>query len=174
MSKYAELYQLTKEEYRQSEVRFDTIDGKAANYLSVLTLLLGAAGFFVHWVAENLLPPRTWLAWILVAIALLTGAGLIIAWFLIFSVLRVHKFKIVQITDEMLAFFRENTQVDIHYALAKRFKEAWEENHAALDLKAERLARGYDWIVRTVTLLVLFSLLYASYIWSSGGVPAAK
>ena len=174
MSKYAELYQLAKEEYRQSEVRFDTIDGKAINYLSALTLLVGASGYFVKWVVDNFIPPRSLPAWILTGLAALTAGALILAWGRVFSVLRVHKFKTFLLTDETLLFFQRNTEADIHFALARGFKDAWAENRAALELKAERLARGYDWIVRAMILLVLFSALYGTYIWASGGVRAAE
>ncbi len=46
MGKYKGLYDYSKGVFETEHDRFKSIDGKAAQYLSVLTLLIGIAGFF--------------------------------------------------------------------------------------------------------------------------------
>jgi hypothetical protein len=165
MDKYAELYQLTKESLAQSEERFDSIDGKASSYLSVLTLLVGAAGFFVRWGVDTLVPPAGVLELTALALALGTTGALVMAWLRAFQVLRVHKIRGMILGDETIQFFDNNRLIDIYYALARENTVAWQANRAVSDAKAATLASAYRWITATVVLLLVFSTLYLALRW---------
>ena len=80
MDKYKELYDLAREAAAQTEARFDQIDAKASTYLAVFTVLLGGAGYFVKWVADQLLPPRDPLQWLLTIRATSLGSQLRTGW----------------------------------------------------------------------------------------------
>ncbi|MFQ5550027.1 MAG: hypothetical protein ACE5FJ_02170 [Gemmatimonadales bacterium] len=165
MDKYEELYRLAKDLVEQTEARFDTIDGKAASYLSVLTILIGAAAFFLKWVTDTLIPPESPLAWVMCVVALGIAASVVAAWLLVFGVLRIHRIDIPPMNEEMIRFFREHEPVDIWFGLAVRHKNAWRTNQAANDAKLAELALGYRMIIFTMMLLVLFTGLYAAYVW---------
>lgn len=166
MNKYEELYRLAKDLVEQTEARFDTIDDKAANYLSVLTLLVGAAAFFIKWVTDTLIPPQQPLQWLLCVVAVAVTLCVVTAWWLVFRVLRIHKIKMPPLNDEMIRFFDEHDETDIYYALAKEYKGAWEDNQAVNNAKLRDLAIGYRMIIITGSLLLVFATLYAVYVWT--------
>jgi hypothetical protein len=166
MSKYQDLYHLAKDLVEQTEARFDTIDAKAANYLSVLTLLIGASAFFLKWVTDTLIPPRGPLPWTLSIVALGIAGSVVAAWLTVFRVLRSHRLRMPPLNEEMIRFFDEHDEVDLYYALTRRYKDAWAANEAVNDAKLRDLARGYRLIIITVVLLAVFSMLYTAYVWS--------
>ena len=165
MNKYEELYRLAKDLAEQTEARFDTIDGKAASYLSVLTLLVGVAAFFVKWITDTLIPPTTLLEWSLAFVAVGLVALVAVSWWMVFRVLRVHRIWTPPLTNEMLAFFEEHEETDLYFALAKRYQEAWARNQAVNETKAADLAAAYRAIILPGVLLIVFSVLYIAYIW---------
>jgi hypothetical protein len=167
MSKYEQLYHLAKDLVEQTEARFDTIDAKAANYLSVLTLLIGAAAFFLKWVTDTLIPPAGVLQWTLSVVALGVGSCVVAAWLTVFRVLRSHRLRMPALNDEMIQFFDANEEVDIYYALVRRYEQAWAQNEMVNDTKPRDLARGYRLIILTVVLLTAFAALYTAYVWTS-------
>jgi predicted MFS family arabinose efflux permease len=71
MERYKELYNYSKEAFEREYDRFKNIDQKATQYLSVLTLLIGIAGFFVNWVVANFVPPKNIFEFILFVLAIL-------------------------------------------------------------------------------------------------------
>lgn len=166
MDKYQELYQLAKHLVEQTESRFDTIDAKAANYLSALTLLLGAAAFFLKWVTDTLIPLDGNLEWSLGILGVAETLSVVAAWWLVFRVLRIHRIRVPPLNDEMIRLFDEHEAVDIYYALARRYKDAWAENQTVNDAKLRDLALGYQAIILSVVLLLAFAALYAAYVWT--------
>ncbi|SRR6266545_4382495 len=168
MDKYKELYDLCREAVAQAEARFDAIETKASIYLSVLTVLVGTAGFFAKWAADHLVPPVGVLSWMLVVTAGATVMSVVAAWFLVLQVLRVHRIKVLPLDQGTLAFFRRNKLVDIHYALARDFAEAWQTNTAVNERKLQKLTFAYRMIMVTIVVALLFGLLYAVRAWSVG------
>lgn len=160
MEKYKELYLLAKEVFNEEQNRFNRIDEKAAKYFSVLTLLVGAAGFFGKWLVNTLIPPDGTLEWAL----LLLGIGLLVtvlvSWFTVFSVFRIHEMRKIPLSSEMIDFFDKNKLLDIHYALARGLKEALEENRKTTDSKSRILSRGYNVMRIAIVLLALVSVLF--------------
>jgi hypothetical protein len=167
MNKYEELYRLAKDLVEQTEARFDTIDAKAANYLSVLTLLIGAAAFFLKWVTDALIPPVGLLQWTLSLVALSIASSVVAAWLTVFRVLRSHRLRMPALNDEMIQFFDAHEETDIYYALARSYKAAWAQNEIVNDTKLQDLARGYRLIILTVALLATFAGLYTVYVWNA-------
>jgi hypothetical protein len=165
MDKYAELYQLTKESLAQAEDRFNAIDGKASSYLSLLTLLVATAGFFVKWVVDRFVPPAGILELAMVLLALATTGTVVMSWYRAFQVLRVHRTRGIVLSDETIQFFDKNRLIDIHYALAKENTVTWRANRSVNDAKAAALASAYRWTTATVALLLVFSSLYLALRW---------
>ena len=168
MDKYKELYDLSREAVAQGEARFDAIGTKASIYLSVLTVLVGMGGFFAKWAADHLLPPVDRLSWLLVVSAGATVLCVAAAWFLVLRVLRVHRIKVLPLSEETLAFFRHNRLVDIHYALARDFAEAWQTNTAVNEQKLQKLTFAYRMIMVTIVVALTFGSLYAVRAWVQG------
>lgn len=166
MNKYEELYRLAKALAEQTEARFDTIDAKAASYLSVLTLLVGVAAFFLKWITDTLIPPTGVLEWLLCIVGLAVTALVAVSWWLVFRVLRIHRIRTPPLSKEMIQFFDEHDETDLYFALAKRYQEAWAANHAVNEAKAGDLAGGYWAIILTGATLLLFSALYVIYTWA--------
>jgi len=165
MDKYKELYELTKESLAQSEDRFNAIDGKASSYLSILTLLVGAAGFFLKWVIDIFVPPGGVLDFAVVVLALGTTGTLVMSWYRAFQVLGVHRTRGIVLGDQTIEFFDTNPLIDIHYALAKENTVTWQANRAVNDAKATTLAAAYWWITACVALLLVVSALYLALRW---------
>ncbi len=168
LDKYKELYDLCREAAAQAEARFDTIETKAATYLSVLTVLVGAGGFLAKWVADTLIPPHALLDRCLVALAAVTLPSLAVAWWLAFSALRVSRIRVLELDAEMLGFFRGNNLTNIYYAMARGFVEAWETNGRVNGEKLRKLTFAYRTIILLVILMLLFCLLYAMRAWLGG------
>src|SRR6266513_5690859 len=119
MDKYKELYDFARDAVAQSEARFDAVDAKASNYLSIFTILFGGAGFFVKWVADHLLPPQGSLRWALVILAVPT-AGLVAAtWLSLLRVLKVRRIRVLPFDDATVQYFRTNQLVDVHFNVAR-------------------------------------------------------
>jgi hypothetical protein len=165
LDKYKELYDLAREATGQTERRFDTVESKAAAYLSVLTALVGAGGFFAKWVADELLPPKQFLDWCLVGLAVATLAFLSAAWLLVFGALRVSRIRVLALGQDTLEYFRQNTLVDIYYAMAKGFADAWAVNNDVNAKKLRKLTFAYRIIIVLVALVLLFSVLYGVRAW---------
>jgi hypothetical protein len=170
MEKYKELYDLSREAVAQAEARFDAIETKASIYLSVLTVLVGTAGFFAKWAADHLLPPVGALSWLLVVFAGATVSCVAAAWFLVLQVLRVHRIRVLPLDDATLAFFRHNKLVDIYYALARDFAEAWQTNTGVNERKLQKLTFAYRMIMVTIVVSLVFGFLYAVRAWLHGAL----
>lgn len=166
MEKYKELYDLSKEVLNEELNRFTRIDDKAAKYLSVLTLVAGAATFFGKWLIDNLMPPKTALEWILIIVAFLLCVMIFISWCMIFNVLKLHDVTKIPLNDETIKFFDDNELVNIYYALAKGNKEALAKNRITTDLKSKQLYMGYNAIIACGLCLVLFLSFFIAYKWN--------
>lgn len=167
MDKYKELYELSKEVLKEELSRFNRVDDKAAKYLSVLTLVAGAAAYFGKWIIDNLIPPKTALEWILVIIAALLCASIFVSWFLIFNALRLHNVMKPPLNDETIIFFDDNRMIDIYYALAKGNRDAIKVNRDTIDRKSKRLYNGYNAIIVSGFILVAFLLLFIVHSWNN-------
>jgi hypothetical protein len=169
MDKYKELYDFARESIAQSEVRLDAVDSKASNYLSVFTVLLGGAGFLVKWVADQVLPPHGFLPWMLLILAASTAALAVATWLSLLRVLKVQKIRVLPFDHATVQYFRANRLVDVHFNVARSLSEAWIANQAAHEGKIEKLTVAYRMMILTLTIVLLFSLLYAVHTWTARG-----
>jgi hypothetical protein len=167
VEKYKELYELSKEVLKEELSRFARIDDKAAKYLSVLTLVAGAAAYFGKWVIDNLIPPKTPLEWVLVIVATILCATIFVAWLLVFNALRLHNVTKPPLNDEMVKFFDDNEMIDIYYALTKGNKKALRVNRDTTDRKSKRLYHGYNAIIVSGFVLVMFLSLFVLHSWNN-------
>ncbi len=167
MEKYKELYELSKEVLKEELSRFTRIDDKAAKYLSVLTLVAGAAAFFEKWIIDKLIPPKTFLEWVLVIIAALLCVTIFVSWFLVFNVLRLHNLTKPPLNDETIKFFDDNKMIDIYYALAKGNRDALKVNRVTTDCKSKSLSQGYKALIVSGFILITFLSLFVVYSWNN-------
>lgn len=162
LEKYKELYQLSKEVFNQERNRFKDIDEKAARYLTVLTFVLGAAGYIGNWMVGNVLHPTTCKDCLL----LLTGITLVVctfvSWLVSFLVLRIQTTAEIPIA---VKFFDENRLVDIYHALARGMDDAFKKNKDVTDEKARWLRMAHPLIITTGSLFFVFALLYGIRSW---------
>ena len=167
MEKYKELYELSKEVLKEELNRFARIDEKAAKYLSILTLVAGAAAYFGKWVIDNLIPPKTAMEWVLVIVAAILCAAIFVSWFLVFNSLRLHNVTKPPLNDEVIKFFDDNEMTDIYYALTKGNKEALIVNRDITNRKSKRLYHGYNAIITSGFVLVAFLCLFVLHSYNN-------
>ena len=165
MENYKELFAFAKEAFKEDLERLKSIDQKASNYLSVLTLLLGVAGFFIKWVVEHFIPPQNALAVVLFVLTILIVAGILSSWFFTFSVLRLQRVATYPLDEATIKFFTDNELVDVYYYLSIGIQGAVEDNRKIGDAKSRRLNHGYRSILYTVILLLTFGIFFAVYTW---------
>ena len=165
MDKYEELYKLSKAVFDEEQSRFNQIDEKASYYLSVLTLLLGVAGYFASRLIELFLPPHRPVEFILLALAFLIVVSLLASWAAIFSVIRVHTTLKIPLDDQIFDLFNSQDSNTIFYSLSIGIKHALMVNRQIGDNKAKKLYHGYRFICSTVLLLVLFAGFFGYYTW---------
>lgn len=165
MENYKELYALAKEVFNAELDRFYRLEQKASQYLSVLTILLGASGFFMKWLFENFFPPRNRFDVALIILAAATMASLVVAWFAAFSSLRVYQISIIPLNSVWVDFFKKNKLIDIYYYLSQTITAGREHNRRVLSKKGRWMNVGYNSMRIAVICLVAFGLLFAVYSW---------
>jgi len=172
LQKYKELYDFSIKLLNDEQERFVRLDEKASRYLSVLTLLFGLYVFFAQWlIAEKrLLRPASYLDWALLLVMFLAFVAILVAWYLTFSVLRIHLLERVVLDQETIDYFDGNTLIDVYYGTAKGLATAFARNAQATDRKSEKLAWSYRMIKVCVLLLILLSILYIAYYQLTGKV----
>ncbi len=164
--KYKELYDLSIKLLFEEQNRFHRIGQKASSYFTVLTLILSLSIFFIKWIATSLIPPTGLIEWILLILGFLLIVFLVISWFLIFSVHKVHNVIKIPLTKEMIHFFRDNRLIDIYYALAKGNQAVYEKNVETTNKKSLRLVWSYRMMITSVIILLAFSCVYGYYNWN--------
>lgn len=162
IEKYKELYDLSKEVFSEELGRSARIDDKASKYLTVITFLLGAYAFFCKRILDSILPPKSFLEWFLVIVAGLLLLFLIIAWFIIFWIFKIHEFIKIPIDID---FFKDNKLIDVYYGLSKGIKINLLENRKQINRKSKNLYYGYISICVIVVTLVILSILFATHAW---------
>ncbi len=168
LEKYRDLYVLSKEVLAEEQQRFHRIDEKASRYLSVLTFVVGADAFFGNWILENLVPPDSGWEWLLVVLGVLLFLSTVVSWLSVFSILKVHALTKIPLDAETISFFKDNRLEYIYYALARGNESALRKNRDVTDNKSARLYRAYNIILFTISLLVIFLLVYGGHEWLSG------
>jgi len=161
LEKYRELYLLAKEVYNSELDRFDKIDDKAAKYLSSLTFVIAMLGLFGKWLITEVLPPSSLIEWLVVVAALATLASLILSWFFLFRVLRLHTVKKLPLSDETVSLFKERNLATALYAMTKGLKNAHHTNRETVDEKVKWLHYGYRSMIVSGTLLLILMLTLA-------------
>lgn len=165
MDNLKELYAYSKEQFNREYDRFKNVEGKAAQYLSALTLLIGAAGFFLKWVVDSFVPPRNLFEWALVVLAGLVLGTLLVAWFFTFKVLKVFTIVTPPLNEAMIDFFVDENLPYIYYRVAKQQSEDLKQNRTECNRKVSALGTAYKLICGSVLFLVLFLSAYVAYNW---------
>ena len=116
IEKYKELYDLTIRLLLEEQNRHSRLSEKSTTYFSVFTFIIGLSMFFIKWLLNTIIPPESTFEWILFVLGILLITILVITWFLIFSVHRIHIVNKIPLTTEMIDFYRENRLIDIYYS----------------------------------------------------------
>ncbi|MEQ1879093.1 MAG: hypothetical protein ABL958_20805 [Bdellovibrionia bacterium] len=163
--KYKQLFEYSNAAFNREYERFKILEQKATQYLSILTLLIGIAGFFVKWVVDNFIPPRNFWEWILVILTGLIFATLAAGWFRAFSVIRVFTLLTPPMDQALIDFFVAENEDYIYYDRASKMAVALAENRKTMSSKTQKLVSAYKCICAGVVLLILFSIAFAAYNW---------
>lgn len=164
LKKYKELYDLSREVFSEELSRSARIDDKASKYLTLITFLLGAYAFFCKRILDSILPPKSLLEWLLIAISSLLLIFLTIAWFITFKIIMIHEFRKIPIDID---FFDNNQLKEIYYGLSEGIKDNLMINRDKINLKSKKLYYSYNLIRIIVVTLVILSLLFAVHAWSN-------
>lgn len=174
MEKYKELYTYSKEAFEREYDRFKSIDKKATQYLSVLTLLIGIAGFFGNWVVENFVPPMNIWEFILLALTVLILATLTAGWFQTFYVIRMQDLETYPLNSEVIDFFNSENEPYIYYELSRKTHESLMKNMVVGNRKSKTLISAYKYICVSVILLIVFSISFGAYKWNSNSMRSTS
>jgi hypothetical protein len=109
---------------------------------------------------QNLIPPNGMLGCLIVQSITVLFLAALIAWWLVFSCLRIHVLVKPPMDEATLKFFDDNSLIDIYYALAKGNMAAFKQNKAVGDRKSQALYRGYVAMnIAVGAMTILFALL---------------
>lgn len=165
MENYKELYSLSKDVFKEEVERFKNLEEKASNYLSVLTLLLGVAGYFINWLLNSLIPPQNLLDVMLLGIGSFILLSLLVAWFSVFSALKSYKVMVIPLNQAIIDFFDTNKMVDVYYYLSVQMKDMREVNRKRFNQKGRWLNVGYNSMRVSVICLIIFGVVFTYYKW---------
>jgi len=165
VDKYKELYDLSIKLLLEEQNRFVRIDEKSSLYFNVFTFIIGLSLFFVKWLYNTIIPPRSLMEWFLLILGMFLLTSLVWSWCLLFSVLKVHVVNKIPLTDEMIHFYRDHRLIDIYYVIARGNKNAYEENVRITNRKAGKLAKSYKMMVISVVLVLAFAIAFGVHNW---------
>lgn len=160
LDKWKELYELSKEIFREEQTRFRRLDEKAAKYLTILSFFLGAAGLIGKWIANDLLPPNGWLEGLLATLGLLLIGSVFASWLLTFLVLRVRGVKEIPLHEEMLDLFVRNDLSTVYKTLAATNRRLLSENRRITKHKGKLLSWGHTLMLVMAVLIVMFGCTF--------------
>jgi len=169
LEQYKEFYELSLKVLQHEDERFRSIDEKATRYFSVLTILLGLAGFLGQQICEKILPPATCLEYFLFIFAVFLACSLVVAWVFLFFVMMLRSLYAIPMNDEMIAFWKTNNLLDIYNAMAKKIAEVVQKNIQTTERKIRWLRAGYYAMAVSLVFLVLFSILFVIHAWTTKG-----
>ncbi len=170
LEKYKELYVLSKEVLVEEQQRFHRVEERASRYFSLLTLIVGVDAFFGNWILENFVPPDSAWKWSLAILGALLFVSTIASWLLVFRIMKIKPLTKMPLDTDTISFFRQNRLLDIYYALAKGNESALRQNRRITEMKFARLQQAHRVILFTVSLLVVFLLVYGGHEWVSGEI----
>ncbi|MFH1283795.1 MAG: hypothetical protein ABII27_09060 [bacterium] len=142
LAKYKELFEFSKYVYNEEIERFRKLDEKASRYFSVYSILIGMFGLLTKLIIGNHNPVKL-LDWASLVFFMISAIFLILSWWYAFKVLKVHELEKIAISDDMIIFYDSNNLIDIHYALSKRMKEAYQKNNKNNNDKSHLLYKNY-------------------------------
>ncbi len=167
MENYKELYEHSKNVFNEELQRFSRIDLKASQFFTVITLLIGATGYFWKWLLDNTIPPKCLIDWTLFFLGILLSLFVLISWYFNFKVLRLQDLLKSPLNDETIIFFSKNRLIDIYYHMSEEYKNSLVHNRKITDNKSKYLSYGYKSIIISVSFLIIFSVFLTIKIWNN-------
>lgn len=158
--KYKELYELSKHIYQEELGRAYRFDDRASKLLPAYAVLTGILGLIIKWFFDNGLPLTGFLDYLIAILLCATIIFLIVGLCATIRVfIKAHNFHKLPLDESLLEFFLNNQLIDIHFALSKRIKEAYEKNYVTTNEKASLFAKVYYPTVLAAILLFLSLVL---------------
>ncbi len=155
--KFKEYYQLSLEVLRGEKERFRNLDDKATKYLTSVSILTGAGGFFLKWLMTSLFPPRSWLECLLLLVGGLSVAGVLVCWVTLIRVLKIQSTLEIPIHDEMQRLFENEPLGRLYMTLAVNIRDALYQNRAATAQKARLLLVAHNLMILLISLLMVLA-----------------
>lgn len=167
LEKWKLFYNLTDEVYNREESRYERLEEKAAHCLIAFTLLLAIYSFLWKHVLDNVIPPECFLEEILSVFSVILLLLFIISWIFTFLTFKVSKRKIMPIHEGMVEYFEDKSRnlAEIYKGLGEINKEAYEDNREGTIKEVERFKRGFRMILFSIFTLIVFIIMYATYLW---------
>lgn len=161
------LFEYAKDVFNEQRNVFRDLESKAARYLTVLTAFLGAAGFFGHWIAKTLLPPKTCMECMVAIVGLLLIGVVFLSWLLVFWVLKIGAYHEMPLSSGVVDRFRKGDLPTILSEVTAGILEAYAKNSGVLSKKAHWLNCGHRVMIVTVATLLFCALLFAALSWGA-------
>jgi hypothetical protein len=169
LERWKVFYNLSCEVFNREESRYERLEEKASKCLTAFTFLLIIYGFLWKYASDNLMkPPRTFLEEILSVFSVLLLLTFIFTWLLTFRTFQTQTREVMPLGEDTLKYFKnkERSLRDIYEGLGKTNKKAYEKNKEVTNEELNRFKLGYRMIWISTILLMVFVLMYSTYLWS--------
>lgn len=164
--KYEELYKYSKDLLKEELDRIKALDAKAAMYLSVMGILIGSFSLLGRQVFGDIIPPQSFIQWVVLAFGLLTLAGFIAAAVYLYRVVNQHEVRRLPLKKEVFNAVKEHDIEKIHYSWAVRCRKAFVHNRKTSIRKSNLLKCAYYLIAISLFFLIVFIFSSAVNQWA--------
>lgn len=157
MNKKELLFQYAQEAFNLELERFKSAEEKAGRFITLLSITIVAYGAALKVFAEDYLPPKSPLEWILFSIIALTLVALASSWSLLFRSLNMIQMPRMPLTDKTFENFGHLKIENLQHDLARTYKQGLDIARINVEDKFKLLKLAY----RDITLSAW--LVFASF-----------
>jgi hypothetical protein len=162
-------YSLSSEVFNREEARYERLEEKASKCLTAFTFLLVIYGFLWGSALKTLmLDTQTFLKGLLSVFSVFLLLLFIFSWLLTFRTFQTRGREVMPLGEDTVKYFKdkERNLRAIYEGLGKTNKKAYENNKRVTDEELNRFKLGYKMIWVSTILLIIFIIMYSTYLWS--------
>lgn len=167
--KYEDLYRVTKEILEREIKRDASVEEKALRYLTVIGLLIAAAGYSVKEPLVMVSSSASGLNTLCIIVFAVLWLILLIAVIIMFRVLSIREIH-VPINRGIVEYYDAHCYLDILYASSLNHTELDEKNQIQTNRRASLLKLGHYLILIAILVFAIFMGLTITRIWASGNI----
>lgn len=162
--KYEDLYKVTKEIFEREIKRDGSVEEKALRYLTVIGLLIAAAGYVTKEPLAGIVLPLSEFEYIVLLFILGFWLTLLSAAIIIFRVLSIRDIH-VPFNKGIVEYYDENSYLDILYASSLNHVELDQKNQIQTNRRARLLIAGHYFILSAILIFAVITGLTMTKAW---------